>query len=53
MKTLGLLVLLALGACSTGPTQFSKPGADAQAWNLNPGHWPGTNDLIHEPLGSH
>lgn len=49
MKPFMLVVLLALAACSSGPTQFSKPAADAQAWDLNPGRWPGTNDLIHEP----
>ena len=52
MKTIALLVLLALAACSSGPAQFSKPDGDAQAWDLNPGRWPGTNDLIHQPVWS-
>ena len=51
MKPLALLALLLLAACSSGPATFSKP-AHAQAWDLNPGRWPGTNDLIHEPIGS-
>ena len=52
MKTIALFVLLGLVACSSGPTQFSKPDGDAQAWDLNPGRWPGTNDLIRQPVWS-
>jgi hypothetical protein len=52
MKPHALFALLLLAACSSGPATFSKPAAHAQAWDLNPGRWPGTNDLIHEPVGS-
>lgn len=52
MRPIALFLLLVLGACSAVPTHFSKPDADAQAWDLNRGRWPGTNDLIHEPVWS-
>jgi hypothetical protein len=44
-----LLALIALAACSTGATKFAGPDDNAPVWDLNPGKWPGTNDLIHEP----
>jgi hypothetical protein len=49
MKALFLLIPLAVAACSTAPSKFSSPPADAPVWNLNTGRLPGTNDLIHEP----
>jgi hypothetical protein len=49
MKPIGVIILLAMAACSPGPVEFSKPDKDAKTWDLNPGRWPGTNDLIHEP----
>jgi len=53
MKLIAIIVLLAVSACSPAPVQFSRPDKDAKVWDLNPGRWPGTNDLIHEPtLGS-
>jgi hypothetical protein len=53
MKPIILFLLLALAACSASPPQFSKPGDDAQVWNLNAGLIAGTNDMIHEPNWRH
>ncbi len=44
-----LLALIVLAGCSTGATKFAGPDASAPVWDLNPGKWAGTNDLIHEP----
>jgi hypothetical protein len=44
-----LLALTLLAACSTGATKFAGPDDGAPVWDLNPGKWPGSNDLIHEP----
>ena len=49
MKPLIVLLLLAVAACSSGPPELPTPGKHASVWDLNPGRWPGTNDLIREP----
>lgn len=50
MKLLLLFSLsAALVACATSEVKFSAPPKDAPSWDLNVGHWPGTNDLIHPP----
>ncbi len=46
---LAVFFLLVLAACTPAPVQFSKPDKNAAVWDLNPGRWPGTNHLIHEP----
>ena len=50
MRTLIVLLLLTVAACSSGPPPLPTPGKDADVWDLNPGRWPGygSNDLIHE-----
>jgi hypothetical protein len=42
-------VTLLMAGCSTGPKKFVGPDDSAPVWDLNPGKWPGTNDLLHEP----
>jgi hypothetical protein len=44
-----IVIVLAASACTPAPVEFSKPDKNAPTWDLNPGRWPGTNDLIHEP----
>lgn len=49
MKSLLILISLAVAACSSGPPPLSVPPGDAAVWDLNPEHHPGygSNDLIH------
>lgn len=42
-----LLALTLLAGCATGAAKFAGPDDSAPVWDLNPGKWPGTNDLIH------
>jgi hypothetical protein len=44
-----ILALVVLSGCSAGAAKFAGPDDSAPVWDLNPGKWPGTNDLIHEP----
>lgn len=44
-----LLALTLLAGCQTGAAKFAGPDDSAPVWDLNPGKWPGTNDLIREP----
>lgn len=44
-----ILVVLLLAGCASGPPKFSSVPNDAPVWDLNPGRWPGTNDLVKPP----
>lgn len=49
-RSVCLLALTLLAACSTGAAKFAGPDKSAPVWDLNVGKWSGTtNDLIHEP----
>lgn len=49
LRCVCLFAFIVLSSCSTGATKFPGPDASAPVWDLNPGKWQGTNDLIHEP----
>lgn len=46
-------LLLTVAACSSGPPKLPVPGKSATVWDLNPGRWPGTNDLVLVPGATH
>jgi uncharacterized lipoprotein YajG len=45
-----LLAVLLLAGCASQPQKFSSVPEDAPSWDLNPGRWPGTNNLVSVPL---
>jgi hypothetical protein len=49
LKYPGLLILLIVAACTSGPPKLTEPPKNAPVWDLNIGKEPGTNNLVQAP----